>query len=289
MEEKLCIALGDFDGVHLGHRLLLKTAVKNDCGFTPAVYTFSENCKGARVITSQAEKEKLLRDLGIKKVIFDDFEKVRKLSPREFAVKILFKSLNAGAVVCGRDFRFGENAKGDVDMLRGLCGSYGVKLYTVEQYLFMNEKLSSSNIRSMIEAGDMQLAAKALGRDFSITGKVAHGKRLGSENKVPTVNIPIENNRVLPAFGVYVTKTHIKGKVYSGVSNVGVRPSVEDTDKPNIETNVFDFCGDIYGEEITVKFVKMLRAERKFNDKEQLFDQIRRDITAAKAYFNGEN
>ncbi len=288
MEDKLCIALGDFDGVHLGHRRLLDVAVNNPYGFIPAVYTFNGNCKGARVIMTGEEKRARLSELGVRRIIFDDFENVRCLSPKEFAEKVLFERLNAGAVVCGTDFRFGKDAAGDVGVLAELCRSAGVFLLTVDCLAGLHGKLSSSDIRLMIQNGQMEKAAAALGSRFFVTGTVGHGKRLGSRHNTPTVNIKIDAGRVVPKYGVYITQTVLDGKKYNGITNVGVRPSVENTDIANIETNLFDFDAEIYGSQIKVEFIKMLRTERKFANRELLYAQIAADIAAAKAYFDGE-
>ena len=288
MENKLCVALGDFDGVHLGHRRLLDVTVNNPYGFIPAVYTFNGNCKGAKVIMTGTEKRARLTELGVKRIIFDDFEKVRRLSPQEFAENVLFKRLNAGAVVCGMDFRFGRNADGDIGVLTELCRSAGVFLLTVDCLAGQHGKLSSSDIRLMIRNGQMEKAAAALGSRFFVTGTVSHGKRLGSRHNTPTVNIKIDAGRIVPKYSVYITQTVLDGKKYNGITNVGVRPSVEDTDIANIETNLFDFDAEIYGSQIRVEFIKMLRSERKFESRELLFSQIAADIAAAKAYFDGE-
>ena len=262
MENKLCVALGDFDGVHLGHRRLLDVTVNNPYGFIPAVYTFNGNCKGAKVIMTGAEKRARLTELSVKSIIF--------------------------AVVCGRDFRFGRNADGDIGVLTELCRSADVFLLTVDCLAGQHGKLSSSDIRLMIRNGEMEKAAAALGSRFFVTGTVSHGKRLGSRHNTPTVNIKIDAGRIVPKYGVYITQTVLDGKKYNGITNVGVRPSVEDTDIANIETNLFDFDAEIYGSQIRVEFIKMLRSERKFESRELLFSQIAADIAAAKAYFDGE-
>ena len=288
MKKKLCIAIGDFDGVHLGHQQLLKLAVNNNLGLVPAVYTFFDNCKGSKIITTRFEKELLLMELGIKRIIFDDFEKVRQLTPDEFVENVIFNRLNAGMVVCGRDFRFGKEAAGNANMLETLCSDLGIQLTISDDFCFLGGKLSSSDIRGFISKGDMLSASQALGRNYSVLGRVTHGKHFGSENKVPTVNMTIQEQRVVPAYGVYITKTHIDSGIYNSITNVGVRPSVENSDKPNIETNIFDFYKDIYGKIIKIEFIKMIRPEIKFENSTVLYEQINRDVITAKKYFYGE-
>lgn len=289
MEKGLCAAIGDFDGVHLGHRRVISAAVSNRYGHTPAVYTFENNCKNARIITDNNTKKKLIKSLGIEKIIFDDFSKIKNLSPERFIKEVLIDKYGIASIVCGTDFRFGKNAEGDVELLKELSKRYKLGFEAVNQYNFTGEKLSSSKIREQISDGDMESAAKALGHRFCTTGNVIHGKHLGSENSTPTVNIEFKKNNIVPAYGVYVTIAEIDGKKYNSVSNIGIRPSVENGHKPNIETHILDFDKNIYGREITVEFIKMIRPEIKFKNQELLFDQIRKDIQMAKSYFHGDS
>lgn len=285
----LCAAIGDFDGIHIGHTAVIKCAVKYCGELTPAVYTFSKNCKNAPMITNNSAKSLLLQKLGIQKIIFDDYNDIKDLSPAFFVKEILKSRYNIQKIICGKDFRFGKNAVGDTAVLKEICVQNGIELLTVEPLMIDKQKISSSTIRNFIESGDMQNASKLLGYDFFVSGTVIHGKSLGRTKKSPTVNIPLDDDCVHPAYGVYITKTTIDDKCYNSVSNVGIRPSVENTHKPNIETNIFDFNRDIYGKEITVQFIKMIRREIKFESTDCLFDQIQKDILSAKNYFIGES
>ncbi len=289
MKKELCAALGDFDGVHLGHIAVINTALRCCGNFTPAVYTFAHNCKNASVITDNEQKEKVILSLGIEKVIFDDFDSIKDYSPLQFVKEILNDKYNIKTVVCGKDFRFGKDAEGNVLILKKLCDENGISLITVDSVDVGGNKISSTDIRNSIENGDMECAAKMLGRPFCVNGIVTHGKGLGHTKKTPTVNISFKENVVIPAFGVYITKTSIDGTEYNSISNVGIRPSVENTDKPNIETNIFDFDSDIYGKNISISFIKMLRPEIKFESSDKLFEQIKKDILTAKEYFSEEN
>ncbi len=288
MKNKLCVAIGDFDGVHLGHRQLLDLTVKNKLGLVPAVYTFSENCKGSKVITTRAEKEVILKGLGIKQIIFDKFENIKDLTAQKFIREIICKRLNAKMLVCGKDFKFGKDAAADVGVLENLCKESGIELSVSDSFYFRGKKLSSSDIRLFISQGDMTSVCQALGRNYTISGSVTHGKHMGSENKVPTVNIALDDSRAIPAYGVYITKTHIGTVEYESITNVGVRPSVENSGKPNMETNIFDFRKDIYDEDITVEFIKMIRPEIKFKNSAELYKQISSDVQTAKKYFSGD-
>lgn len=288
MDKLLCAAIGDFDGVHLGHQQVILAAVNNRYGYTPAVYTFETNCKNARVITDNTTKEKLIKELGIEQVIFNDFEQIKKLSPEQFIKEILIDKYGIGTVVCGADFRFGRNASGDTEELKKLGKKYKLKVKIVKEFDFAGKKLSSSSIREMLESGDMESAARALGHRYSVMGTVVHGKHLGQQNDAPTVNIDICQNALIPAYGVYITKIEIDGQKYHSVSNIGVRPSIEKSKTPNIETHILDFNQSIYGKQISVEFIKMIRPEIKFKNQQMLFEHINNDIQMAKAYFNGE-
>lgn len=288
MDKKLCVALGDFDGVHIGHRAVISAALQKSDVLTPAVYTFENNSKGSKLITDNKIKARLFEQFGIKKVIFDDFEKVKTLTPTQFVTDVLLARLNAKTVVCGEDYRFGKGACGDVNTLISLCNECNIEVVVVKLKNFTDNKISSSYIRELIEQGSVEKAAKLLDRNYSVVGTVCRGKHLGSANQTPTVNIEFENNSVIPAYGVYLTRTRVDDRVYNSITNVGVRPSVENTDIPNAETNLFDFSGDLYGKQIEISFIKMIRREQKFDSPEKLFTQIKADIQYAKSYF-GEN
>lgn len=288
MENTLCVAIGDFDGVHLGHKQVILAAVNNKYGHIPAVFTFKHNCKNARLITDNQTKTDLIYALGIEKIILDDFSKIKKLTPEQFIKDVLIDKYGVGSIICGTDFRFGKNASGDVETIKELSKKYKLKFESVDQITFNDNKLSSSNIRELISDGEIEKATEFMGHTFSVNGKVIHGKKLATENNTPTVNIEFKAGMVVPAYGVYVTKVIFKDKEYAAISNVGVRPSVEKAKKPNIETHILDFNDNLYGENIKIEFLKMIRPEIKFKNKELLFEQINYDIQLAKTYFNGE-
>ncbi len=289
MKQELCAALGDFDGVHIGHIAVIEAAIKNCGNLTPAVYTFSHNCKNAKLITNNTEKEKFILSLGVKKVIFDDFEIIRNYSPLQFVKDVLIKEYNIKTIVCGKDFRFGKNAEGNIISLKAICDEFDLKLITVDSVNVCGQKISSSTIRTAIQNGDMVAANRLLGRNFKITGTVMQGKGLGHKNNTPTVNLNFDKQAIIPAFGVYITKTIVENRIYNSISNIGVRPSVENTSLANIETNIFDFDCDIYGKNIEIEFIKMIRPEMKFENIDNLFEQIKKDILQVKQYFSEEN
>ena len=289
---KLAIALGNFDGVHKGHARLMEEALAfKKQGFIPAALMFEsdpENClAGSPVslqITSNKEKEDILRSMGIEKVIFIDFMSNKDLSPDEF-VNMLVKEYNAGALICGFHYRFGKHAAGDASKLKQLCEKYDLGYKMVDAFVMDGMVVSSTNIRSFIASGDMERAAKSLGRYFSVESPVCEGKHLGKVLGFPTINQRIREDGAVPAHGVYITKVTALNKVYCGVSNVGLRPTVENTETCNIETNILDFDGDLYGKTVKVEFIKMLRSEKKFANTEELRRAISVDREKARKFF----
>ncbi len=288
MTNGLCAALGDFDGVHLGHITIIKTAIKYSEGLTPAVYTFDKNCKNAKLITTNNVKKDIFTSLGINNVIFESFERICNLSPLQFVNDVLVNEYNVKKIVCGSDFRFGKNASGNTTTLKEIAKELGVEVIVVDLKEHNGAKISSTKIREHILNGEMELASALLSRNFFIEGTVVHGKGLGHKQNTPTVNIAFDKNAVIPKHGVYITKTKIGSVVYNSITNIGTRPSVENTDIPNAETHILNFNSDIYDTDISVEFIKMLRPEIKFENKKMLFEQINNDIKYAIDYFSGE-
>lgn len=285
LEQGSSIALGNFDGVHLGHQQVISAAVKNAGVYTPAIYTFEVNSKGAKCITSIKDRSKLFSDLGIRQCVFDDFKDVKDICASKFITDILIGRLNAKLVFCGEDFRFGKDAKGDTLMLKEYGDKLGFKVNIIPILEIDGQKISSSNIRAYIQAGDMERVTKNLGRHFSLTSEIIHGKGMGHTFGVPTINQKLNPHMAAPKFGVYATRIKLGDNIYDAVTNIGVRPSVKDSKIPNIETFVFGYKNDVYGLTTTVYFYKMIRDERKFDSLDLLYKAIQADIDTAKSYF----
>lgn len=275
--ESLSLCLGYFDGLHLGHQQLIERAVSS--AFAPAVLTFEfqadSGIKHPNFITSQADKERFLAALGIRYLFVLQFdETVRALAPEEFIERILI-GLNAKLLIVGEDYTFGKNAAGTAELLRAKArGRY--ETITVPDLRFEGEKIGTSAIIPLIEGGDMETSRALLGRYYQITGTVTEGYHFGSGRRVPTANVPL-GRYVRPKNGVYATWIHIRGKVYPSMTNVGVHPTVNPLKNPVIEVNIFDFEGDVYGEEVTIVFARFIRAERKFPSVDALYAQLEQD------------
>lgn len=298
--KKLCVALGNFDGVHIGHKAIIESAVKYAAlnNMKSCVYTFSSHTSYTlgnkkRLLTNLDERQRLIDNLGIDYLYMDDFSAIRNYSPKEFCQKILIEKLHTACVFCGYNYRFGNMGIGDIDVLRCEMNCFGTDVSVIPFVSYNEAIVSSTRIRNSISSGNMVEAVAMLGHGYVMTGKVEHGKKLGRKLGFPTLNIPISNYKVIPKYGVYVSKCEIDGKIYNSISNVGIRPTTDSdlitNNVVNCETFLFDFSENAYGKNISVSLYKMLRPERKFNSPEELRKQIENDIITAKELFNNEN
>ena len=284
------IALGKFDGFHRGHQLLLEQVSQwQRQGFTGVIFTFSTagaSIGSGKHIDSSAEKRKKAEVIGIDVFLEYPFTKeFASLEPETFVQEILLKQLDVKAVAIGRDFRFGKNRKGDAELLEKLEQDYGFQVRVFDKLKEGETEISSSVIREAIENGNMELVTTYMGQGYSVCGEVVHGKRLGHTINIPTVNLRVPEDKILPPFGVYGGKITWNGKVYYGIANLGYKPTVSEEKIVGLETYIFDFQQDIYGEEIEVELLHFIRPEQKFSGLEELTAQMNKDIEAAKLYF----
>lgn len=288
------VALGCFDGVHIGHSEIISQAVKTAREFSlcSVVWSFqapprnflSGDSGQNAILTPLSEKKALIRSLGVDILVSIEFnEKIAKLSPREFFTDILIDRLNAKQIFCGFNYRFGRKGSGDIKMLEELCQEFGIVLTVIDEITVDNVTVSSSEIRACLFNGDIEKAQKMLGRPFSIKGKVTDGQHLGRKLGFPTINQDIPEGKILIKNGVYLTKVRFEGRTKYGITNIGLRPTVEGKG-PICETHILGYKGNLYGKTVTVEFVKFLRSERKFNSLEELTAQVNKDIEEAKKY-----
>lgn len=273
------IALGDFDGLHLAHMTIIRNAVSyaKEHGLKSGVLLFEQNSKGAKLLTSNSQRMAVLKQENLDFVYLQEFsENFRRLSPREFA-QILKEKLNVKAVCVGFDYSFGYRAKGKINDLERLGNEYGFDVLVTQAICIDGELISSSNIRQLIQDGEMEKANKFLGRSFCIEGSVAKGFQNGRKMGIPTANLEYAPDIVLPKNGVYAGITHVNGAKLKSVINVGNNPTFN-ADKITIESHILDFDRDIYGQNIQIEFIKRLRGDIKFNGIEELKAQINKDI-----------
>lgn len=291
-----CVAtIGSFDGVHLGHQAILKQLkhVADEKGvpavaiiFEPQPYEFFAGEKAPARLMRFREKVRALWAAGIDKILCLHFnEAMRQLSAEAFVQQILVDGLGVKHLVVGDDFRFGCDRKGDFTLLQHLGGAAGFTVSDTQTLEIDNERVSSTRIRQLLEAGDFTQAEKLLGKPYALHGRVVYGKQLGRQLGVPTANIDLRRHRS-PLHGVFVvTAKFANGNEVQGVANVGVRPTVSGEKKPLLEVHLFNFAQTIYGSVIDVIFHHKLRNEQKFNSLDELKAQLQTDIQQAKDYF----
>lgn len=292
MAEQTVIALGFFDGVHIGHGALLRRTVERAraLGAQSAAFTFDRSPRefvtGETVplLTGVEERCALMRRLyGVERVIVAPFDRAMMTMPWEsFLGDLLVARHHAVHLVAGHDFRFGHRNEGDPARLLAWCAAHGVGCDVIPAVTLRGVTVSSTHIRALVEAGDMPGAAAFLGHPYALTGTVEHGKHLGTEELVPTVNLRTEPWHILPRFGVYAVRAELSdGRVFPGVTNVGVRPTIADDDSVTVETNLIGFEGDLYGTAVRIELLRYLRPERRFDTVRALRAQIERDIRQA--------
>ena len=289
------IALGFFDGLHLGHQALLERAARraSERGLTPALLTFDrsprEYVTGVPVplLTTAAERQAAAEGLcpGAE-VIVAPFDREMMTMPWQDFVAWLVRRWDARWLVAGHDFRFGHRNAGDAALLSRRAEELGLGCDIIPPVTLDGVTVSSTHIRGLLERGEAETAARFLGRPFAIAGPVRRGKGLGSSRLgAPTVNLVPDGHQLIPAFGVYVTRVTVEGHSGPAVTNVGVRPTVDTDGGVTVESHLLDQQGDLYGARCRVEFLQMLRPERRFESLADLRRQIARDGEAARAYF----
>jgi len=283
------VALGNFDGVHVGHRHILSSCVSwaRENGLDSVAWTFRTHpqhvlaAESAGDVIDFDQKISLLDQIGLDGFVAEEFQRVRDLSPQEFCDRILLGELGARAVFCGFNFRFGKNGAGDTAFLQSYLGKRGVHVFVSQPICRGGQVVSSTRIRSLLREGKVDEVKDLLDRYYSVSFPVEHGKRLGRQLGFPTLNQSFPEGFVIPQRGVYAVEVSWEDKRYGGVCNVGVRPTVDQSSTVTAETHVFDFSGDLYGKKVSVSFVRFLRPEKTFSSLEELRRQMERDKEAA--------
>lgn len=278
------LALGAFDGLHRGHMAVVQAAVrgKTEGRFASSgVFTFETSPSGSPAVLTGEDKEEILREQGVDLLYSFRFSDLKNLPAEEFVRDVLFGKCRAVRLCCGEDFRFGKGAKGDVSLLSRLCREHGAELTVVPPVLEDGEKISSTRIRAAVEAGDIPLANRLLGRPFGFSLEVVHGNHIGAGLGTPTINQALPEGFILPPFGVYASWARVDGRAYYGVTNIGVKPTVG-SDRVLSETWMPDFSGDLYGKKVRLFLFQFIRPERKFDSLEELKAEIGKNARQAK-------
>lgn len=279
-------AIGDFDGVHRGHQEILRQLVawSTELDAEPMVISFIANTKGKKVITCPEIKEYYMRQCGVEQVRFLPFEQWKDVSAEDFVENFLKKECGVVGVLSGKDLHFGKGRGGNEFTLL----SHGIAVKKAEDQRIGAMRISSSAIRGWLEAGELARAEEAMGHPFALMGKVCRGKGLAHTFGLPTVNISIALDQQLPPFGVYAAWAEGQGRRRKAVANLGLRPTVENTDRPNLEAHLLEGAEDLYGEILRIDFKAFLRAEKKFSNVEELFLQIKTDGEQSKEVLERE-
>ncbi|NTW04660.1 MAG: bifunctional riboflavin kinase/FAD synthetase [Peptococcaceae bacterium] len=284
----IVVALGNFDGVHVGHQRLISSLVteaKNING-TSVVFTFQPHPlqvllgEAPMILISQQTKEDIFREMGVDVLLLIPFtEKFAHLSPEKFIEKILVDGLDVKSIFVGYNYTFGRNGSGTAKTLENEGSRYGFKVNIIQPVAVTDIPVSSTLIRNLLNKGEVDEAARYLGGNFFIEGQVREGEKRGRQLGFPTANIMIREGFMAPANGIYAVKVQSDGEIYSGVANLGIKPTFcQKKTTPILEVHLLDFKGDLYGKTIKVYFIKKIREEKKFSSVDKLIVEIKSDV-----------
>lgn len=288
------VTIGTFDGVHIGHKKILEQITKSahtlDCEslvltFFPHPRMVLQEDTEMKQLNTLDEKIALLDNLGINNLVIHPFDKeFSRLTAEEFVIQVLVTVFKIKKIIIGHDHRFGRNRTANIDDLITFGKSYGFEVAQISAEEINEVSISSTKIRNALLEGNIELATTYLGYNYSITGIVCKGKQLGRTIGFPTANIDIEEKyKLVPLNGVYIAKSIINGKVFHGMMNIGIRPTVDGSSQ-TIEIHFFDFNQDLYNQKITVSFLHRIRSEQKFENVAALKNQLLLDKTSAQDY-----
>lgn len=287
IEEGTAVTIGKFDGVHMGHKKLISACMaKRAEGLKVCVFTFSpspEKFFGSeeKCLTTVAEKRRVFAELGVDILVEYPFDKeTADTEPSDFIKDILCGKLNARYIAAGSDLSYGIRGEGDSKLLLSLRDTLDYEADIIDKVKIDGEIVSSTLIREAIKNSDMEKAEAYLGSPYQITGVIVHGNRIGRTIGMPTINQIPDDEKLLPPFGVYYSEAEIEGKVFKGITNIGVKPTVSDEKKVTVETFLYNFNQDVYGNRAAVRLHGFLRPEMKFDSIEELKAQMKRDIEA---------
>lgn len=289
INEKTAVAIGKFDGIHVGHKKLLSYILeqKKD-GLKSVVFTFDpspeEFFMGKRLpqLFTRDEKRRAFEKMGIDVLLeFPLTEITAATEPEDFVKRILVSQLSADYIAAGVDVSFGNRGRGDRHLLAHLSKEFGYELELIDKVRVDDEEVSSTRVRNEVSDGNMKMAARLLGEEYSVSGTVVHGRHIGHTIGVPTANIHPEENKLLPPFGVYKSVVVTRYGMVNGMTNIGRKPTISDREKVGVETYLYDFDRDLYDSFIEVKLLSFMRPEMKFDSVDDLKKQIKSDVEGA--------
>lgn len=291
LENKSAVALGKFDGIHLGHRLLLERVLKQkQRGLQTVVFTFDTSAAfffggETRELSTREEKRAAFSRLGIDVLIeFPLNRETAATEPADFVARYLAGQMRTAYLCAGPDISFGRGGAGDYALLEEYAGAYGYQVELIDKVRVDGEEVSSTRIRRAVRAGEMEKVTAMLGAPYRVSGKVVHGRQLGRKLGMPTANLLPDERKLLPPNGVYYSRAEIGEKTYRGISNVGYKPTVSEDKIMGVETYLYDFAGEVYDRDMTVELLAFRRTEQAFASVEALRQQIAADVEAGRNF-----
>lgn len=293
LQEETAVAIGKFDGVHLGHRLLIEEILAQKIkGRKACIFTFDTTParlfgkKDEKELTTRDEKRRIFELMGVDILIEFPFNReTAGILPEVFIKEILCNKMRAGLIAAGTDISFGYKGEGDAALLHLLAPECGYEVRIIEKLMAEGREISSTLVREAIEKGDMQFAKRLLGSPYTVRGEVVHGNHMGHSLGMPTMNLIPPADKLLPPNGVYYAGVLLNGIRYKGISNIGCKPTIEEAEKVmGVETYLYGFGADAYGEEIEVSLYEFKRPEQKFESLEALRKQVEKDIREGEQY-----
>lgn len=289
------VAVGKFDGLHEGHQKLLSELKRVSGGCRTLVFTFdspiSDFFTGRKslLLTTNSEKDEYLREMGIDyEFVLPVNEDTLGLEPELFLQNMIIKKLRASYVVAGPDLSFGKDGTGDFTLLSQMADKLHYRAVMVDKVMLDGEEISSSRVRGCVSEGNMEYSRMLLGHPYSVDGKVRHGRKIGRTLEMPTINIEPEPEKLLPPFGVYYSDILLGTERFHGITNIGIKPTVTDEGRITVETYIYDFDDDVYGENLRVELLHYHRTEQKFEDLSGLKKQMHDDMISGRKYFEIE-
>lgn len=298
LEQSSAVAIGKFDGVHIGHQKLIEQLLEQKKkGLQTVIFTFdpspSEYFAKLRgqdfldgEITTQEEKRSLFEEFGIDVLVeFPLNENTAHIEPEVFVEQYLVNYLKAGFIVAGEDLSFGNKGRGNAALLRKMGKQFNFQISIVEKVCYEGQEISSTLIRDRIAKGQVDELQNLLGRPYSFEGVIQHGNHIGRTLGMPTVNLAFEKKKMIPPYGVYYSEVIWNQQIYQGISNIGNKPSISNHEETNLETYIYDFDQDLYHQKIKVNLLKYVREELRFQNLEDLKKQMEKDLEEGREYF----
>lgn len=297
IEGRNAIAIGKFDGIHKGHTELLKHILKQkEKGMKAVVFTFNPPASvyfgksGEKELTPLPEKRGYFQNLGIDVLVEFPLNRRTAATPaKEFIERILAGQMNAAYIAAGTDLAFGCRGMGNKELLQEFAAKFNYQVQIIDKITCDGREISSSYVREEVEKGNMEKAAELLDRNYTVIGVVKTGKKLGRSLGMPTLNLYPPKDKLLPPNGVYYSYVSCKGKRYNSITNIGQKPTVNDMPVVSVESYLYDYTGDMYGEEIVTELIHFRRPEMKFRNVEELKCRMEADVEAGRKYHENEN